>query len=399
MALDFSIEFNMIDEPKIILRDTTTGFDRLNSAWLHVSYPDGISKQYGDVNNPIISSLGGEYEIEPRQANDGSMQVGTYVFAYVDADFHRTEKTVTLLYGAESSNLVATIDPFEITFTVTDNTDYSLVANSVITSTDYNWSVKMVDVNTQQYLATGKTINMISLAGAFDSRYALNGYVDVTYADYNGFTSVKRRYFVEETYGFAKPPTYTEIVAAIGIIKAVMDTFSKNSDEYERYFRDFRRSVTLLSHLNNLFTTGNDTTKARQLVIDIMNIVYSNDYDPPYTGSGMTPWELDQQFSVEWAHVKNRPELFDTAWDLIQNKPLQFPPEYHKHTPADVETHVFIQVAPSQEWVINHNLNKYPSVVITNNENSMILGDFRYVDLDTIVVSFNTPINGYVFLN
>lgn len=54
---------------------------------------------------------------------------------------------------------------------------------------------------------------------------------------------------------------------------------------------------------------------------------------------------------------------------------------------------------PSKEWEINHNLNKYPSVTIINNDNQVVIGDVMYIDKNNLTVSFSAEFTGKVICN
>lgn len=65
-------------------------------------------------------------------------------------------------------------------------------------------------------------------------------------------------------------------------------------------------------------------------------------------------------------------------------------------------TFVYNQKTSSSEWVVNHNLGKYPSVTIIGEFDTgkeSVLGDIEYIDKDTLKILFETPISGTAYLN
>ena len=54
---------------------------------------------------------------------------------------------------------------------------------------------------------------------------------------------------------------------------------------------------------------------------------------------------------------------------------------------------------PSTTWEITHNLNKYPSVTIINNDMQEVIGDVKYTDLNTLTISFSAEFSGKVICN
>ena len=400
MALDFVVKFDLTSEPKIVLTDATTGRDKLGGAWIRVLYPDGVVTQYGDANSPAIGNLGDAFEIEPRLASNQDIQIGTYTFFYFDIDFNRVDKSVDIVFGDVSHDVEQSLNPFTPRAVLSDRTDYSLFSLFSPSVVQRAWAIKIMDKNNEFFTDSSVAIDLSAYGGGpFDSRYDIRLLTTVSYTHPYSWVSLDKAYLYTDVLEFRRPPVYSELVAAIAVIKNTMDAVGKNTDEYERYFIDFRRCVTLLSHLDNIFVTDNDTSKAQQLVQDIMDIVYSGLYTHSYSGQKIETWDITEQFSIDWTHIRNKPELFDTAWTLIQNKPQVFPPEYHKHSPADIETFVYIQAEPSREWVIRHNLEKFPSIILADDQNNLIFGDFRYDDPTTITVMFNMPIIGYAYLN
>lgn len=57
------------------------------------------------------------------------------------------------------------------------------------------------------------------------------------------------------------------------------------------------------------------------------------------------------------------------------------------------------QSIPSDTWSINHNLNKIPSVTITDNEGMEYEGSVNHTDNNNLVLTFSAPISGFAELN
>lgn len=57
------------------------------------------------------------------------------------------------------------------------------------------------------------------------------------------------------------------------------------------------------------------------------------------------------------------------------------------------------QRTSSDTWTINHNLNKYPSVSIVDSSGNVVVGDIRYVDVNTVVLEFKGAFSGKAYLN
>ena len=59
----------------------------------------------------------------------------------------------------------------------------------------------------------------------------------------------------------------------------------------------------------------------------------------------------------------------------------------------------YSQLSPSNEWVIEHSLQKFASIVVVDSANSVVIGDIEYVDENTIIVRFNGSFSGRAYLN
>lgn len=63
------------------------------------------------------------------------------------------------------------------------------------------------------------------------------------------------------------------------------------------------------------------------------------------------------------------------------------------------ENYVHDQQTASATWVVNHNMNKYPSVNIVDTANDEVTGDVRYNNLNQITITFTAAFSGKAYLN
>ena len=59
----------------------------------------------------------------------------------------------------------------------------------------------------------------------------------------------------------------------------------------------------------------------------------------------------------------------------------------------------FEQKTPSLVWMVNHSLNKYPSIAITDSAHSVVEGQYNYIDKDNLIITFSVPFMGFAELN
>jgi len=82
----------------------------------------------------------------------------------------------------------------------------------------------------------------------------------------------------------------------------------------------------------------------------------------------------------------------------------------HKHTIANIEgldetikdltaTYTHKQLQPTTIWYINHNLNKRPSVMITDTTDEQVIGDIKYINDNKIEITFSSPLAGRAYIN
>ena len=60
---------------------------------------------------------------------------------------------------------------------------------------------------------------------------------------------------------------------------------------------------------------------------------------------------------------------------------------------------VFIQRTASDIWYVQHNLDKFPSVIVVDSGGSVVVGEIDYIDENNVKISFTTPFSGKAFCN
>jgi hypothetical protein len=71
-----------------------------------------------------------------------------------------------------------------------------------------------------------------------------------------------------------------------------------------------------------------------------------------------------------------------------------------KNTVVSDKHYTHNQAIASNNWIINHNLNKKPSISVVDSANTIITGfKAEYVDLNTVIISFNGGFTGKAYLN
>ena len=60
---------------------------------------------------------------------------------------------------------------------------------------------------------------------------------------------------------------------------------------------------------------------------------------------------------------------------------------------------IFTQPTPSIEWIINHNMEKFPSVSVVNSNNILMYGNTTYIDKNNLKINFSAGFSGKAYLN
>lgn len=59
----------------------------------------------------------------------------------------------------------------------------------------------------------------------------------------------------------------------------------------------------------------------------------------------------------------------------------------------------YAQLVPSDFWIVDHTMNKYPSVSVFASSGDEIEGDISYLSNTRITIAFSAPTGGDVYLN
>lgn len=62
-------------------------------------------------------------------------------------------------------------------------------------------------------------------------------------------------------------------------------------------------------------------------------------------------------------------------------------------------TYTHNQISASREWLVYHNLGKYPSVTVVDSAVSVVVGDIEYLSTEELIIRFTSEFSGRAFLN
>lgn len=61
--------------------------------------------------------------------------------------------------------------------------------------------------------------------------------------------------------------------------------------------------------------------------------------------------------------------------------------------------YVHTQILAATTWSIVHNMNKYPSVMIVDSGDNVVIGEIHYLGLNSLEVTFSAAFGGKAYLN
>jgi hypothetical protein len=61
------------------------------------------------------------------------------------------------------------------------------------------------------------------------------------------------------------------------------------------------------------------------------------------------------------------------------------------------ESYIHEQLIPANQWIVNHNLNRYPKVTIVNDINVEVIADIVYTNTNQVIISFSNPFYGKAY--
>ncbi len=69
--------------------------------------------------------------------------------------------------------------------------------------------------------------------------------------------------------------------------------------------------------------------------------------------------------------------------------------------PSDAtdKTFEFTQGAPATTWNIQHNLNKFPSITVIDTADTVVTGEYTYIDNNNVTLTFSAGFAGKAYLN
>jgi hypothetical protein len=109
-------------------------------------------------------------------------------------------------------------------------------------------------------------------------------------------------------------------------------------------------------------------------------------------GDGITPWNgleiLSSGPATGISYDNSVSGLVATTAQQAIDELADIKATYYKHD----------QQTPSNEWVINHNLGKLPSVTVIDTADTLVMGSVLFLNLNQVKISFTGSFAGKAYL-
>lgn len=255
---DFTAAFNLVTKKCGILDATyppsigpqlPTG----RKAILSVTMPDGIVRQYGSVSSPFLddgNAFYNEFDLQVDLA--GNVYEGLYTFNYTFIESGGGQSTIQKKHSFKNNiKTISTsnaIDPFVPSFTITDETDYSVSGYTETVVRRWSSLFSIVEIS---HTSSDDSFNMSYLGRYYSGIYDLSLQSDLSLID--GWFRIFASYFYTEEIIIKQPMELSALIALIKALKTKRDSFLVCSDaQYNNIQADFERLMSLF----NLFISS-----------------------------------------------------------------------------------------------------------------------------------------------
>lgn len=63
------------------------------------------------------------------------------------------------------------------------------------------------------------------------------------------------------------------------------------------------------------------------------------------------------------------------------------------------KSYIFTQAVPSTTWTVSHNLEKFPSITVIDSGNTVVIGQYTYINNNNVTLTFSAAFAGKAYLN
>ena len=397
VSIDFSIQFDLTSTPKLKVTDNSIYSSSQSGikVFIKVTRPDGIVRNHLAEGNPDISGNTGslnvfEYTL-PLSPSDGQVSKGSYKveYSFTVGDDDTVKRVKTISYDFNKIELTTFQDINEFTPLVKlkdttpsyDVTNYALGAISRLFIAQNSKSGSSISNQTTTGVTTADREFALADTNSkyYDTKYIVDVEVTLTHthSTYSWF-SVKSKSTKRDIIKVFAVPTKLEMISYFNSLRNLVETYDGyNKALYDKYTKDYEFVITSFDLLVRRLDAGLTDDDNTDIVRDILAIL-RNDIPRTHT-----------QIELEVVSLQIYSTGISVTWTSIQDVPTYNPFATYEKTFATA----------SNQWDVIHSLNKMPSVTLVDDNQNIVYGVVKYVNLNVIKITFNSLTTGKVYLN
>ena len=393
--IDFSLLFDLISTPKLVISDTGTYSSQQTNVniYIKITRPDGIVRNHLAEGIKDITGTSGSLPvfnyILPLSSDDGEPIKGTYKIDYSltvgnDAAVVHT-KSFDYQYSKIKLSLVEDIDEFTPILKAKDTTPAYNVTGFTTNSISrvFTGSISAITKTLLTVTTTGTTSadrqykleETINDGLYYDAEYTVNLNVTTnhTHNTYSWVT-VSEKVSKSITIHAHQVPTKAEMIDLFDNLRNKVETHKgSNKALYDVFAEKYEYVLAGFNHLVSRLDAGDYDDENTDILVDILGILRNN-VIRPHTNSLLTSQDAGVYATV-------------ATWNNISNKPA--------YNPFQAWTQDF----STTTWTVTHNLGKYPAVTVVDDNGNIMYGDITYTNQNSISIEFSSDVNGKVYLN
>jgi len=387
--LSFSVRFNLLGTPTLVLTDTTTGPPSGMVGIFSITQPDGYTRT-GDINNPDITAAGGTFSITLRLDSDGQVQCGTYTIkytgnapGYLSTDFTRTFQ---FTYKPVTISIDQQFDVFTPKLELIDDTDYD-VSGFNMSSLVRAWTA--TSLPTGALTSTAATFDMVFGGQYYDANYTGSLSVSMTYTSQSYAWLTVSEALTSAIAVYAQtPPSPADITDQIHDLKVLWDNAVNECKEQEDLQKQFEQAQVLFDHILDRVLTQ-QTDDIYEDLKDLVRILNNNQI-PAYVPTNLPIPPYNINIFAPGAAWGNITGIITSQTDLVNYIATQLSTDKYA---------VNIGNGSATSFAITHGLNdldvEVEIVKVSNGET--VYADVARTTANVVTVSFtsNPTLNQY----
>ncbi|MAN63462.1 MAG: hypothetical protein CMI60_16125 [Parvibaculum sp.] len=146
-----------------------------------------------------------------------------------------------------------------------------------------------------------------------------------------------------------------------------------NQALYDLYSEKYEYVIAGFDHLVRRLDAGDFDDENTDILVDILGILRNN-VQREHTNAQLVSADAGTYATV-------------ATWDNISSKPVYNPFQ------------AWTQEYGAATWNITHNLGKFPTVTVVDDNGKIVYGDVTYNSNNSISISFSSSVDGKVYLN